>query len=229
MESSVVLCSGGLNSAVAAARTARHRGLNVFYVDYGQPAAERERTAVQAVAHALDARRVVMIDMPHVMQIRRGSTSGDSGRDVDSAEAAPPGAMVPGLAASLLTAAAQWAEKINARTVVVGTSQLCDEADRETAPDQGAPDHRREFFHAFNILLETLRPPKSSIQIETPLIDLPRADVIKLGLRFGAPMDVTWSCHQGGATPCGRCPGCVARFKAFLAAGETDPLTVSAK
>jgi 7-cyano-7-deazaguanine synthase len=229
MESAVVLCSGGLNSTVAAARTARYRVLNVLYVDYGHPAAERERSAVHAVAHALDARRVVVLDLPHVMQIRRGATSGDAGREVDSPEDALPEVTVPGLAASLLTAAAQWAEKINARTVVVGTSQLCDEADRETAPDQGAPDHHREFYHAFNILLETLRPPKSSIQIETPLIDLPRADVIKLGLRFGAPLDVTWSCHHGGAAPCGRCPGCVARFKAYLAAGETDPLTVSAK
>ncbi|MEY2399683.1 MAG: 7-cyano-7-deazaguanine synthase, partial [Actinomycetota bacterium] len=57
----------------------------------------------------------------------------------------------------------------------------------------------------------------------TPLIDLSKADIVRLGLELGAPLDLTWSCYRGGAEPCGTCDSCALRAKGFAEADVVDP------
>jgi len=50
-----------------------------------------------------------------------------------------------------------------------------------------------------------------------------KAEVVKTGLELSAPYKYTWSCYEGGETPCGNCGTCIDRANAFKANGVKDP------
>ena len=50
-----------------------------------------------------------------------------------------------------------------------------------------------------------------------------KKDVVRLGLTLNVPYELTWSCYNGGETPCGKCGTCIDRAAAFEANGVTDP------
>jgi 7-cyano-7-deazaguanine synthase len=53
------------------------------------------------------------------------------------------------------------------------------------------------------------------IKVETPLIHLTKAKIVRLALKLKVPVAKTWSCYQGGAKPCGVCDSCRLRDKGF--------------
>ena len=61
------------------------------------------------------------------------------------------------------------------------------------------------------------------VQLRAPLVNLNKAGVVKLGLELGTPYELTWSCYNGGAKPCGKCGTCIDRAAAFAANGVEDP------
>jgi 7-cyano-7-deazaguanine synthase len=62
------------------------------------------------------------------------------------------------------------------------------------------------------------------ISIETPFASMHKADVIRLGLSLGVPMEETLSCMQpAGGVHCGRCSKCRERRDAFIEVGFEDP------
>jgi 7-cyano-7-deazaguanine synthase len=58
----------------------------------------------------------------------------------------------------------------------------------------------------------------------TPLIAMRKAEIVKLGLELGAPLDLTWSCYSREDGGCGVCDSCVLRLRAFRDAGMVDPI-----
>jgi 7-cyano-7-deazaguanine synthase len=64
------------------------------------------------------------------------------------------------------------------------------------------------------------------LRVEAPFVTWTKKDIIKAGLELGVPYELTWSCYEGGVTPCGVCGTCRDRQAAFLANGVTDPLLV---
>ena len=92
----------------------------------------------------------------------------------------------------------------------------------------GYPDCRPDFFEQ---MARTLHLGSKlgteygiGIEIETPVIDLSKAEIAELGMRLKAPLEYTWSCYGGDELPCGKCDSCVLRAKGFAEAGITDPL-----
>ena len=61
------------------------------------------------------------------------------------------------------------------------------------------------------------------IELLRPLIDLTKADIVRLGATLGVPFAETWSCYVGGEFQCGECPTCVERREAFALANVDDP------
>lgn len=94
----------------------------------------------------------------------------------------------------------------------------------------GYPDCRPEFYESIKSTLELGSKIWSeygiSIEVETPIIDLSKAEIAELGVRLGAPLDLTWSCYKGGEFPCDLCDSCLLRAKGFAEAGISDPLLV---
>ena len=91
----------------------------------------------------------------------------------------------------------------------------------------GYPDCRPEFFAQMS---ETLRHGSKlgaeygiDIRIETPIIELSKAEIVRMGVDLGAPLERTWSCYAGGERPCGACDSCILRARGFEEAGVADP------
>ena len=108
-----------------------------------------------------------------------------------------------------------WAEVLNARAIFIGANVL---------DNPGYPDCRPEYFAAYQRLIHLGTRPETRIIIETPLIELDKAGIVRLGLELGAPFHLTWSCYQGESLACGRCSSCRLRLKGFAEAGVKDPI-----
>jgi 7-cyano-7-deazaguanine synthase len=223
----VVLLSGGLDSATAAA-IARREGwaLHGLTVRYGQVHA-CEVEAARAVAAALGFARHVVLDVD-LRQFGGSSLVGDgpipvgdtaAGGGPASAAVAVPTTYVPARNTVLLALALAWAEAVDAARIVIGVTAL-DYA--------GYPDCRPEFLAAFDYLatlatragLEGRAP-----RVWAPLQHLSKAAIIRVGLDLGVDYGLTHSCYQPGpgGEPCGRCDSCRFRARGFAEAGLADP------
>jgi 7-cyano-7-deazaguanine synthase len=92
----------------------------------------------------------------------------------------------------------------------------------------GYPDCRPEYYEAFNRVIRA-GTKAGRISIVTPLITMRKAEIVSLGLRLGAPFELTWSCYSGQSKACGVCESCVLRLRAFAAAGLPDPIPYQAR
>ena len=94
----------------------------------------------------------------------------------------------------------------------------------------GYPDCRPEFYEAMKGALalgsKIWSEYQIPIEVETPIIDLSKAEIVALGMKLEAPLEYTWSCYEGGSTPCGACDSCILRARGFAEAGVPDPLLV---
>ncbi len=64
----------------------------------------------------------------------------------------------------------------------------------------------------------------NKVVVQTPLINLNKAGVVREGLELGVPYELTWSCYEGHEKACGTCATCIDRQNAFIANGELDPI-----
>jgi len=91
----------------------------------------------------------------------------------------------------------------------------------------GYPDCRPEFFQKMGESLgygsKLWTEYHVPLQIEIPIIEMSKADIVRLAMELEAPLELTWSCYQGGEIPCGRCDSCILRASGFKAAGYPDP------
>ncbi len=222
-ERAVVLCSGGMNSAVVATMAAGDHELAMLHARFEHRAAQREEECFRKQVASFDAAHELCIGMPHVEQIG-GNARVSRKLPIEDAMAIGEGrstSHIPGLIGALLGAAFQWASVIGATKIFLGVSEDLG----PPGPRTGSiyPDYCREYIelyrHAFRFASEQ-RP----ISIETPVVDLSRTEIVKLGNRLGAPFDLTWSCISSPAEPCGACLGCATRNRGFLDAALPDPI-----
>ena len=215
----VVLLSGGLDSATTLA-VARNAGFECFAlsVDYGQRhAAELE--AARRVAHALGAveHRIVAVDLSQF----GGSALTDRAIAVPTAgiQAGIPVTYVPARNTVLLALALAWAEVLGARDIHIGVNAV---------DYSGYPDCRPEYIRAFQEMANLATKAgveRAEVTINAPLIQLPKADIIRLGLSLGVDYSLTVSCYQadGQGRACGECDACRLRRAGFDSAGVADP------
>lgn len=92
----------------------------------------------------------------------------------------------------------------------------------------GYPDCRPEFYETMKKALalgsKLWTEYAVPIKVETPIIELSKAEIISLGMNLGAPLEYTWSCYEGREIPCGSCDSCILRAKGFTESGIPDPL-----
>jgi 7-cyano-7-deazaguanine synthase len=111
--------------------------------------------------------------------------------------------------------AVSWAEVLGARYVDIGAVQ---------EDGSGYPDCREEYYAAFNRLVAVGTRPETRLEVRTPLIHLRKDEIVREGLRLGAPLHLTWSCYTEQEVACGRCESCLLRLKGFRVAGAQDPI-----
>ncbi len=213
----VVLLSGGLDSCVTAAVAARDHELAFLHVKYGQRTEAREERAFLALCEYFRPKYRLITEVPALKAIG-GSALTDENLAVPEGEPEPsriPVTYVPFRNAHFLAIATSWAEVLGAEKIFIGANQV---------DFSGYPDCRRSFFEAFERAIEEGTRPETHIKIETPLINLTKAEIVKLGADLGAPFHLTWSCYQREEVACGRCESCRLRLRAFAEAGFEDPI-----
>lgn len=221
-ERAVVLISGGLDSATAAA-VARGCGYDLYALtfDYGQRH-RREIDAAFAVGRSLGVKEHILVKF----DLRKwgGSALTDDievplDRDESCMAQEIPVTYVPARNTIFLSFALSYAETIGAEVIYIGANQI---------DYSGYPDCRDKYFRAFedmaNLGTKAGVEGKAHFQIKRPLIDMTKADIIRLGLRLGVDYSLTWSCYLGGDKPCGHCDSCRIRAEAFKSVGVKDPL-----
>lgn len=83
------------------------------------------------------------------------------------------------------------------------------------------PDCRASFVEAMGKVLEVCH--YHPITLNRPFLGWHKKDIVLTGSKLRAPMELTWSCYEGGEVHCGKCGTCVERREAFTLAGVDDP------
>jgi 7-cyano-7-deazaguanine synthase len=219
----VVLLSGGLDSATAAAwAVARGLRLSALSVDYGQ----RHRVELDA---ARDVARSLGITDHVVTRVDLAAFGGSA--LTDAAIAVPHGrsdaeigqgipvTYVPARNTVFLSLALAMAETRGADAIVLGINAI---------DYSGYPDCRPEYLDAFSrmaALATKAGVEGRTLEFLAPLVDLSKEAIIRLGLSLGLDYGLTTSCYDPGTDgrPCGSCDSCRLRSAGFAAVGATDP------
>jgi 7-cyano-7-deazaguanine synthase len=219
----VVLLSGGMDSATAAA-SARADGFSLYALSirYGQRHA-LELAAARRVAAALGVARHVEIDID-LRAFGGSALTADievpKGRPIDGIGEGVPVTYVPARNTIFLSLALGWAETLGAFDIFIGANAL---------DYSGYPDCRPEFIAAFERLadLGTRAGVESGRQfrVHAPLIALTKAQIVQRGRSLGVDFGLTLTCYDPSPAgeACGRCDACQLRLRGFQEAGLEDP------
>lgn len=218
----VVLLSGGLDSSTCLAVAVRDGfEAHCLSVDYGQRH-RGELARARRIARALGARdhRVVKVDLSAF----GGSALTDPGIAVPKGRSAArrareiPVTYVPARNTVLLSLALAHAETIGAEDVYLGVNAI---------DYSGYPDCRPAFLRAFERVARVATKAGVSgrpLRIRAPLLELSKAEIIRLGTSLGVPYRITQSCYDPvRERACGACDACALRRKGFAEAGVPDP------
>ena len=219
-KNAVVLLSGGLDSATTL-YFARDKGYEChpLIFDYGQRHL-REIGSAGRISRAAGLRsKIFKIKFPW-----KGSSLLDKSARLPfsfvggNLKSGIPSTYVPGRNIVFLSIALSYAEAIGAQAIFIGANAV---------DFSGYPDCRPRFYRAFRKMagMGTKKGVEGNpIRIATPLINMTKAEIIKLGMKLGVPYRYTWSCYRGEKRPCERCDSCRLRAKGFSETGMKDPL-----
>jgi 7-cyano-7-deazaguanine synthase len=218
----VVLLSGGLDSATAAAWAgARGFDVSALSVDYGQRHRLELEAAVRVAASlAIADHRTVKVDL---RAIGGSALTGEIEvpRDRNIIGGDVPVTYVPARNTVFLALLTGLAEVLGAADLVIGAN---------VQDYSGYPDCRPEFLRAFERVARLgTRAGVGGVafSVHAPLLHLAKAGIVRLGARLGVDYALTLSCYDPPAAfvHCGRCDACSLRRAGFAEAGVTDPST----
>jgi 7-cyano-7-deazaguanine synthase len=219
----VVLSSGGIDSTTAMA-IARSEGYEIYSLSfyYGQRHAV-ELDASNKVADTLGAKEhfVINIDLGKIggsaltadIRVPKDRSEGEIAGEI-------PVTYVPARNTIFLSYALAWAEVLRASDILIGVNAV---------DYSGYPDCRPAYIEAFekmaNLAIKASVEGEMRIRIQTPLIHMTKAEIIRKGVQLGVDFSMTHSCYDPGPTgkSCGRCDSCLLRKKGFREAGFPDP------
>lgn len=218
-QSSIVLLSGGLDSATLLAKlVAENRRVLALGVNYGQRHS-REIEAARAIAahYGVEYR---LADLRAVSAFFGKNSLTDANVPVYEGaynEAGMKTTVVPARNLLLISLATSWA-----------IAEKCDTVAYAAHGGDHAiyPDCREEFAEKLDAVVRI--SDWHSVRLERPFVGMSKAEIVALGARLGVPFVLTWSCYNGGERHCGKCSTCVERAAAFREAGVSDPTLYAA-
>jgi 7-cyano-7-deazaguanine synthase len=219
----VILLSGGLDSTTVMAM-AREMGFERYALsfDYGQRHALELDAARRAVAD-FGARDhlVLRVDLDKIGgSALTGPMAVPKGAAPDGEPEAIPVTYVPARNTVFLSLALAWAETLGAFDIFIGVNAI---------DYSGYPDCRPEYIEAFermaNLATKACVEGRGRVRIQTPLIQMTKAQIVQKGLALGVDFSKTHSCYDPSpeGLACGECDSCVLRKQGFEKAGLIDP------
>lgn len=222
----VVLLSGGLDSVTCLYwALANFDNVTAVSFNYGQRHNSELKFAQNIANTANVQHRIINIDLAQL----GGSALTDQNLSVPDATVVDfsqnqnndniPITYVPARNTIFLSYALAVAEVTQSNTIVIGVNAV---------DYSGYPDCRPEYIDAFSKMANLATKAGvmgNSLTIATPLLNLSKAKIIKLGVSLGVDYSQTVSCYkadeQGRA--CGKCDSCYLRQQGFLQADIADP------
>jgi len=218
----IVLLSGGLDSATAAAvALSANFNVNALSFQYGQ------RNGVELDAARRVASSLKMSDhrvLPINLRTFGGSALTDNisvpkHRDEAAMAEEIPITYVPARNTIFLSFALAWAEVIGSVDIFIGVNAV---------DYSGYPDCRPQYIDAFQAMARLATKAGAlgqDITIHAPLLYLTKAEIIALGTSLGVDYGLTVSCYDPDTAglACGHCDSCLLRSKGFREAGVDDP------
>jgi 7-cyano-7-deazaguanine synthase len=219
----VVLLSGGMDSATAAAMT-KARGFELYALSfrYGQRHA-LELEAARRVASHLGVARHAIVDID-LRAFGGSALTADiavpKDRPAEAIGSGIPVTYVPARNTIFLSFALAWAETLGVTDIVIGVNAL----DYSGYPDC-RPEYIAAFEHLANLATRAGTELKQRFTIHTPLILLSKREIVERGAALGLDYGLTLSCYDPSEAgeACGRCDACQLRRKGFREAGLEDP------
>lgn len=223
MSKALVLLSGGLDSTVVATMATKLYGnenvgaLNVFY---GQKH-KRELVAFDLVCDRLGISDRFKLDLSEVFRGADCALMASSKEQVPDAsyeELHEGGRIVsptyvPVRNLVFITSAASFAMSLGYKEVWLGVHA-------EDAANDAYPDCRADVIGAIAAAVHI--GSYYDMKVVAPLLNFTKADVVRKGTAYHAPLQVTWSCYKDGKIPCGICPTCRSRAQAHFITGAID-------
>ena len=215
----IVLVSGGMDSCVATAIASKQYQLALLHVNYGQRTESRELKAFHDIAsfYNIPEDRILISNIDYLSKIG-GSSLTDLSMNVQNAQLHSkeiPTSYVPFRNTLFLTIAVSWGEVIGAKKIFIGAVE-------QDSP--GYPDCKPAYYDAFNKLIKIGTKPTTCIEVETPLINKKKSEIVIIGVSLDAPLHISWSCYKNTDKACGMCHSCFLRLKAFKEAEVIDPI-----
>jgi len=188
----VTLVSGGIDSALMLAKFLE-KGHDVYpiHINYGHLAESKEWESCQQVCKKLGIRPYKM-DILGLGKLPSGLTM----KNVDIYK----DAFLPTRNLTLITLAAAYGYTKGANVVAIGL-----------LIDHTFPDQTREFIDKAEISIGAALDTK--FHVLTPLIELNKAEVLHLAAKYDL-IKITYYCHAGTESPCGKCISCKERMTA---------------
>ena len=220
----LVLSSGGVDSTTALALAVKQFGKEnviALTVSYGQKH-DKEVRAAKAVAEWYGVEQL-FLDLSLIFRYSNCSLLKQSTEEIpeesyaeqmEHGDGKPVSTYVPFRNGLFLSSAASIALSRDCGVIFYG-------AHADDAAGAAYPDCTPEFNRAIGEAI--FEGSGKQLQIEAPFVRMTKAEIVKTGLELGVPYELTWSCYEGGETPCGKCGTCIDRAKAFAANGAEDP------
>ena len=210
MNKSIVLLSGGMDSATALSIAKRKRlSCYALTINYGQKhSTEIEKAKLIANHFQVIEHKIIEIDLT----VFGGSALTDKSIDIPEKESQGiPVTYVPARNTIFFSLALAWAEVIGANSIYSGVNAI---------DYSGYPDCRPEYIEAMQGLVNLATKATvegDSIAIEAPLLNMNKIDIIKKGIENDVDFSKTVSCYQltKQSKSCGVCDSCRIRLKAF--------------
>lgn len=238
MKTAIVLLSGGLDSTTALYVACKDNpSVICLSFHYGQ-LHDRELESAKKIASSLKLEHwMVPLSLPWGgsallseskggFETRPNASIPKGRKEKEIASQGIPSTYVPARNSIFLSLAASLAEAKGADAIYFGANAL---------DYSGYPDCRPEFIQAFQTMITlgtkvgaTSRSPLQNhsgpaIRVIAPLLQLSKAEIVKLAKKLDVPLEWTWSCYEGKEVPCGECDSCILRAKGFREAGVEDP------
>jgi 7-cyano-7-deazaguanine synthase len=217
----VVLLSGGLDSSTTLA-VAKSQGFELYALtaNYGQRH-QIEIQFAQKIAERFDVKKHSIINID-LRQFGGSALTDDIAvpvnRSIEEMEEIPV-TYVPARNTILLSFSLAWAEVLGSTDIFTGVNAV---------DYSGYPDCRPEYIQAFEKMANLATKAGvegKKLTIQTPLIELKKSDIIKLGTGLGVDYSLTLTCYEPSliGEACGQCDSCILRANGFANAGLADP------
>ena len=229
MKNAIILCSGGLDSVVAAYKIrGEYDKIKFLFFNYNQRSLKEEEFCARKVAEKLNA-EFIKVDLRWLGKISGAALNQKiefketTEKDLENTGDQILNWWVPArnsvfLINALAFAEAEFLKNKEKYDIIIGLKNEGREHMKDTTP---------EFVNKINELIKEATH-HGDYRVISPLINLDKIETIKLGEKLKAPFELTYSCYIGNnfnkkkLVHCGKCLNCMLRKKSFYWSGVKD-------